>query len=74
MKGIGHIVWYADLDKLDLEDPWLKKWWIRQVLIHGRFEDIAKMDFGTIKKLLPVLRISRKIGSLWEDYFKYKEV
>ncbi len=69
MKNTGHIVWYADLDKLDLNDPWLKKWWVQQVLIHGRFEDINRLNFNEVKELLPSLRIPEKIKSLWEDYF-----
>ncbi len=36
MKNSEYIVWYADLDKLDLNDPWVKKWWIQQVLTRGR--------------------------------------
>lgn len=67
------MVWYADLDKLDLKDPWVKKWWIQQVLIHGRLEDIIKLDFGEIKKTLPSLQLDYKIKSLWEDYFKAKD-
>lgn len=72
MENIGHIVWYADLDKLDLSTPWLKKWWIQQFLIHGRFEDISRLDFNEVKKMLPFLRLDRKIKSLWKDYFKVK--
>lgn len=53
MTGKGYIVWYADLDKLDLTDPWLKKWWIQQVLTHGRIEDISQLDFNEIKKTCP---------------------
>ena len=74
MKRMGHIVWYADLDKLDLKDPWLKKWWFQQVLTHGRFEDIKHLDFNEIKKIFPSLRLAHKIKSLWEDYFKVKWV
>ncbi len=71
MEDAGHIVWYADLDKLDLKDPWLKKWWIQQVLIHGRFENISRLNFNEIKEVLPSLRLTEKIKSLWEDYFRY---
>ena len=70
MNNSEYIVWYADLDKLDLNDPWVKKWWIQQVLIHGRIEDIKKLDFDEIKKLLPALHLDSKIKSLWQDYFK----
>lgn len=64
-----YIVWYADLDKLDLKDPWVKKWWIQQVLIHGRLEDIRQLDFSEIKSLLSNLYLNYEIKSLWEDYF-----
>lgn len=74
MKGTEHIVWYADLDKLDLKDPWLKKWWIQQVLIHGRLEDLSHLDFKEVKKVLPFLRLTKKIKSLWEDYFRCRKV
>ena len=70
MKNAGHIVWYADMDRLDLKDPWLKKWWIQQVLVHGRLEDISQLDFNEVKSVLPSLRIPKKIKSLWEDYFE----
>ncbi|MCX6348283.1 MAG: hypothetical protein NTV79_02110 [Candidatus Aureabacteria bacterium] len=69
MNNMGHIVWYADLSKLDLKDPWLRKWWIRQVLVHGRFEDIRRLDFNEIEEMLPSLRLPPKIKSLWMDYF-----
>jgi len=73
MNNADYIVWYADIDKLDLKDPWVKKWWIQQVLIHGRLEDIIKLDFGEVKKTLPYLQLDYKIKSLWEDYFKAKD-
>lgn len=70
MNNSEYIVWYADIEKLDLNDPWVKKWWIQQVLIHGRIEDIKKLNFGEIKELLPALHLDSKIKSLWQDYFK----
>lgn len=72
MKNVGHIVWYADLDSLDMQDAWLRKWWISQVLIHGRMEDIRRLDLNEVKDMLPSLRIPGKIKSLWGDYFKCK--
>lgn len=70
MDNIAHIVWYADLNKLDLKDPWVRKWWIQQVLTHGRLEDIKKLDFAEIRKLLTSLHLDSKIRTLWEDYFR----
>ena len=72
MKNVGHIVWYADLKKLDLQDKWLRKWWIKQVLIHGRMDDLRCLDWDEVKVLLPSLRIPKRIYSLWEDYFQCK--
>jgi len=69
MNNSEYIVWYADIDKLDLKDTWVKKWWIQQVLIHGRIEDIKRLDFDEIKKLLPALHLDFKIKSFWQDYF-----
>ena len=68
-----HIVWYADLEKIDLSDPWVRKWWIQQVLIHGRLEDIKKLDFNEVRKTLSSLHLDSKIKSLWEDYFRYQD-
>ena len=74
MKGMGHIVWYADIDKLDFNNPWTERWWIKQVLVHGRLEDINKLNLETVKRLLPTLKIQKKIKSLWEDYFESRKI
>ncbi|PIU65358.1 MAG: hypothetical protein COS84_07015 [Armatimonadetes bacterium CG07_land_8_20_14_0_80_40_9] len=68
-----HIVWYADLNKLDFKDSFIKRWWIGQVLIHGRMEDIKGLDFSEIKELLPNLELPSHLKALWEDYFKWRE-
>ena len=73
MKNSEYIVWYADLNKLDLSDPWVKKWWIQQVLTHGRLEDIKKLDFDEVRKILSSLHLDSKIKSLWEDYFRHQD-
>ena len=49
--------------------PWQRKWYIKQVLINGRAEDIAELDWEEIKALLPELELPKDIKSLWEDYF-----
>lgn len=72
MAGKGYIIWYADLDRLDLNDPWLKRWWIQQVLIHGRIEDISQLDFSEVRRNLPFFHLRKEIRSLWEDYFNHK--
>jgi hypothetical protein len=33
----------------DLEDPFRRKWYYRQVLMNGRAEDVAAIDWEEIK-------------------------
>jgi len=72
MKNKKHIVWYADVEKLDFTHPWIRKWWIEQVLIHGTMEDVAELDFEEIRTFLPTLNLSKEVKNLWEDYFSWK--
>lgn len=65
------IVWSKN--NIDLADPWQRKWYIQQVLIHGRAEDIAELDWEEIKKLLPEFNLPKQVRSLWEDYFNYAD-
>ena len=69
----NHIAWYADLDKLDKKDPFVKKWWLEQVLSRGTMKDIGKLDFKNIHDLLPSLNLPKNVKSLWEDYFSKKK-
>jgi len=50
-----HIVWYADLNKLDFKDSFIKRWWIGQVLIHGRMEDIKDLTLAKLKSFFLIL-------------------
>jgi len=68
IKPKRHIVWSTDKE-IDLENPFLKKWYIKQVLTHGRAEDIAELDWEEIKTLLPELELPSNIKKLWDDYF-----
>lgn len=72
-KKLKHIVWYADLEKLDFNNPFVKKWWMEQVLIHGTINEVKKLDFKEIHKMLPQLNLPTDIKSFWEDYFVNKE-
>lgn len=73
MKNKKHICWYADLDKLDFSDPWIKKWWIKQVLMHGKFEDIKELDLKEIENVFPELYLPEDIKNLWKDYFNWRK-
>jgi hypothetical protein len=68
MKPKKTIVWSTDKE-IDLGDPWQRKWYIKQVLMNGRAEDVAELDWNEIKALLPQLDLPREIRMLWERYF-----
>ncbi|MCX8103176.1 MAG: hypothetical protein N3E42_01865 [Candidatus Bipolaricaulota bacterium] len=64
-----YIVWSKDA--LDLTDPWQRRWWIQQVLLYGRAEDIAALDWEEVRQLLPHLELPPHVRRLWEEYFAY---
>lgn len=70
MKIERYIVWSKE--RLDLSDPWQRCWYIKQVLLHGRSEDIAALDWGEIRQLLPQLDRPSEFRRLWEEYFAYE--
>jgi len=63
-----HIVWSKR--ELDLSDPWQRRWYIKQVLVHGRAEDVAGLDWEEVRRLLPELDLPSEIRRLWEGYFR----
>jgi hypothetical protein len=65
-----YIVWSTD--KVDLHDPFQRRWWLQQVLIHGRAEDIQQLDFAEISRELDHLSLPEDIRRLWVSYFKAK--
>ncbi len=65
-----YIVWSTD--KIDMNDPFQRKWFIRQVLIHGRAEDIKELDWNEVEKLLDELELPEEIYRLWKSYFEAK--
>ncbi|MCD5408548.1 hypothetical protein LR090_04915 [Candidatus Bipolaricaulota bacterium] len=62
-----YIVWSKG--ELDLSDPWQRRWYIQQVLIHGRAEDVAALDWEEVRRLLPELTLPKDVRRLWESYF-----
>ncbi|MFV1977368.1 MAG: hypothetical protein ACC651_16615, partial [Candidatus Scalindua sp.] len=67
-----HIVWFADIERLNLNSKQDKKWWLKQVLQKGCMEDIKELDFDEVERFLPELYLPRAIKKLWEDYFEWK--
>ncbi len=67
MKPKRYIVWSKK--DIDLDDPWQRKWYISQVLAHGRAEDIAELDWEEVKSILKEIALPPAVRKLWEDYF-----
>ena len=63
-----YIVWSNK--ELDLDDPWQRKWYIKQVLCHGRAEDVAELDWEEVRRLLTELELPEDVRGLWETYFE----
>lgn len=68
VKPKRYIVWFHDRD-IDLSDPRQAKVYYEQVLTHGRAEDVAGLDQGTIRRLLPEMNLPSAVRRLWEDWF-----
>lgn len=67
MRPKRYIVWSTD--EVDLNDPFQKMWYTKQVLTHGRAEDVAALDWDEVRALMPELELPREIAALWGDYF-----
>jgi len=70
MKVPRHIVWSFDqVNNLDHSKPANREWWIKQVLMNGRMEDIRSLDLDEVERVLPKLYLPKPIKKLWSDYF-----
>ncbi|MBC7221678.1 hypothetical protein H5T56_01615 [Candidatus Bipolaricaulota bacterium] len=58
-----YIVWSKR--ELDLSDPWQRKWYLKQVLIHGRAEDVSALDWDEVRRVLPELDLPPAVRRLW---------
>ena len=58
-----YIVWSTD--QVDQSDPFQRRWLLRQVLTHGRAEDIRALDWDEIKQELDHLDLPKEIDKLW---------
>jgi len=65
-----HLVWSTD--SIDLGDPFQCKWYMKQVLLHGREEDIRSLDLKELARILRDLDLHRPIADLWRDTLRQK--
>lgn len=67
-----HIVWSTD--RIDLNDPFQKRWLLRQTLMYGKAEDIRALELADIRQELDQLGLPQEIESLWRRYLEYCDV
>ena len=65
-----HIVWSTD--RLDLADPFQRKWYILQVIEHGKAEDVAALDLDEVARLLDELNLPPHLHSLWSRFLEHR--
>lgn len=63
-----HIVWSTD--SLDLSDPFQRRWYIRQVLLYGRAQDIRSLDLEEVASLLDELNLPPPVYRLWRAFLE----
>jgi len=59
-----HIVWSTDY--LDLSDPFQRRWYLRQILLHGRAQDLRTLDLNELGRELDELNLPDEFYTLWK--------
>jgi hypothetical protein len=65
-----YIVWSTD--QVDLSDPFQRRWYMQQVLTHGRMEDISTLDLKEVADALDSLSLSEDVRSLWQRFLEFR--
>ena len=65
-----YIVWSTD--RVDLSDPFQRRWYMQQVLTHGRVEDIGKLDLEEVAANLDDLTLPEYIRNLWQRFLEFR--
>ena len=67
-----HVVWSTD--QIDLSDPFQHRWYIQQVLMHGRAEDIRTLKLDQVAEWLDNFNLPDNVRSLWERFLETRGV
>jgi hypothetical protein len=67
-----YIVWSTD--QVDLSDPFQRRWYLQQVLTHGRAEDIRTLDLDEIAAELDEMILPEDVRSLWQRFLEMRHV
>jgi len=63
-----YIVWSAD--DVDTDDPFQRRWLLRQILIHGRAEDIHQLNLSEVSQELEALDLPPDLHQLWKSFLE----
>ena len=66
-----YIVWSTN--EVDLSDPFQRRWYIRQVLLYGREQDVRQLDKAELATLIDELHLPEPIYQLWKRYLSRAE-
>jgi hypothetical protein len=64
----AYIVW--NTDQIDLSDPFQRRWYIQQVLTHGRMEDISTLRLDEISAVLDEIILPEDVLNLWQHFLE----
>jgi hypothetical protein len=70
LRPSTYIVWSTD--QIDLSDPFQRRWYIQQVLTHGRAEDIRTLNLEEVEAVLDDLILRDDVRSLWQHFLEYR--
>lgn len=64
----AYIVWSTD--QIDLSDPFHRRWYIQQVLTHGRAEDVRALSLDEIAAVFDEIILPEDVRSLWQRFLE----
>jgi hypothetical protein len=67
-----HITWSTDL--FDLADPFQRNWYMRQIIEHGKAQDVAGLDLDELARLLDKLNLPPYLHSLSARFLEPRHV
>jgi hypothetical protein len=72
MRPPSYLVWSTD--QVDLSDPFQRRWYIQQVLTHGRAEDIRTLSLEEIVSVLDEISLPEDVRNLWQRFLEIRHV